>query len=145
MGLRFLLDVMLSRICDGEVLLDSNLRIHSVSDCLKHLLMTSTNLHRKSFQQLLDPEDLQKFKHFMEMSASNTAQDFSTPPCLRVSLLGAANTRIPVDLFHVPISKLYGSHDPYHLIALKAHRLVADTSVVSFIAYVMVFQTIMYT
>ena len=38
---------------------------------------------------------------------------------MRVSLLGAASTRISVDVFHVPISKLYGSHDPYHLIALK--------------------------
>eukprot|EP00439_Symbiodinium_sp_Y106_P055802 s1153_g7.t2 len=113
---------MLRGICDGEALLDSNLRIHVVSDCLKHLLMTSTNLHGKSFQQLLDPEDLEKFRQFMEASASNIPPNMSTPhmpPCLRVSLLGAASTRIAVDLFHVPISKLYGSHDPYHLIALK--------------------------
>ena len=33
---------------------------------------------------------------FIETSASNT--DMSTPPCLRVSLLGAANTRLPVDV-----------------------------------------------
>ncbi|CAE7187804.1 Mcat, partial [Symbiodinium pilosum] len=91
---------MLRGICDGEVLLDSNLRIHSVSDCLKHLLMTSTNLHGKSFQQLLHPADLQKFRQFMETSAASTAQNDSMPPCLRVSLLGAANTRIPVDLYH---------------------------------------------
>ena len=102
---------MLRGICDGEALLDSNLRIHVVSDCLKHLLMTSTNLHGKSFQQLLDPEDLEKFRQFMEASASNIPPNMSTPhmpPCLRVSLLGAASTRIAVDLFHVPISKLPG-------------------------------------
>ncbi|CAE7246554.1 Mcat [Symbiodinium sp. KB8] len=110
---------LLRGICDGEVLLDSNLRIHSVSDCLKHLLMTSTNMHGKSFQQLLDPADLQKFREFMETSANQTEPKVSTPSCLHVSLLGAANTRIPVDLYHVTISKLYGSHDPYHLIALK--------------------------
>ena len=102
--------------------MDSNLRIHSISDCLKHLLMTSTNLHGKSFQQLLDPDDLAKFKKFMEASVPGTTEDLSMPPCLRVNLLGAANTRIPVELFHVRISKLYGSHDPYHLIALKAGR-----------------------
>ncbi|CAE7274743.1 Mcat [Symbiodinium natans] len=110
---------MLRGICDGEVLLDSNLRIHSASDCLKHLLMTSTNMHGKSFQQLLDPRDLQKFRKFMETSASTAAESTSSPSCMRVSLLGAASTRISVDVFHVPISKLYGSHDPYHLIALK--------------------------
>jgi len=110
---------LLRGVCDGEVLLDSNLRIHSVSDCLKHLLMSSTNMHGKSFQQLLDPADLQKFREFVETSASQTEQKSSTPSCLHVSLLGAASTRIPVYLYHVPIFKLYGSHDPYHLIALK--------------------------
>ena len=64
--------------------------------------MSSTNMHGKSFQQLLDPADLQKFREFVETSASQTEQKSSTPSCLHVSLLGAASTRIPVYLYHVP-------------------------------------------
>ncbi|CAE7666997.1 unnamed protein product [Symbiodinium sp. CCMP2592] len=111
---------MLRGVCDGEVLLDSNLRVHSVSDCLKHLLMTSANLHGKPFTQVFDPADLKRFKDFVtEGSPEDPPSKGSVPSSLRVSLVGAASTRVCVELYHVSISKLYGSHDPYHLIAWK--------------------------
>ena len=43
-----------------------------------------------------------------------------TPPtCLRVSLCGASNTRVPADIFHVPVPHLFGADHPYHLLAIS--------------------------
>ncbi|CAE7946476.1 unnamed protein product, partial [Symbiodinium sp. KB8] len=112
---------MLRGVCDGEVLLDSAFRIHSVSDCLKHLLMTSTNLHGQCFEKFLEPEAIGKFQEFIKASTSQqaSARYISTPPCLRVSLLGAASTKVSLDVIHVPIPNLYGAQESYHLLALK--------------------------
>jgi len=112
---------MLRGVCDGEVLLDSTFRIHSVSDCLKHLLMTSTNLHGQCFEKFLEPEAVAKFRDLIKASTSQQAlpEKISTPPCLRISLLGAANTKVSLDVIHVPIPNLYGSQEFYHLLALK--------------------------
>ena len=43
---------LLRGACDGEVLLDSEMKIHGEPASLKHLLMTNISLHGKSFQNL---------------------------------------------------------------------------------------------
>ena len=43
----------------------------------------------------------------------------TAPPCLRVSLCGASNTRVAADVFHVPVPHLFGAESPYHLLALS--------------------------
>ncbi|CAE7185772.1 ISA3 [Symbiodinium pilosum] len=107
---------MLRGVCDGEVLLNSNLSIQGSSHCLNRLLSTHEELHGRRFQDLLlqDEQEQRRFQDFITRSVSE-----DTPGCLRVSLSQTSATRIGVDLYHVALPHLYGSDEIYHLLAFK--------------------------
>eukprot|EP00434_Breviolum_minutum_P044372 symbB.v1.2.039623.t1/scaffold6689.1/size16162/1 len=109
---------MLRGVCDGEVLLDSKLRVTG-KGCLKRLLMTSEDFSHRSFEELLVEEERPTFRRFMLDSGdvAEEAQANSAPTCLRVSLKRAEH-RIGVDLFHVKMPQLLGE-ETYHLVALR--------------------------
>ncbi|CAK9022810.1 unnamed protein product [Durusdinium trenchii] len=108
--------------CDGEVLLDSQMNIAQESQCLKHLILTNVSLKGRSFQQLLVDEEQHRFLEFIHTSTQTLgtpeSKDF-LPLCLRVSFRGSAGIRVAADIYHVPVPGLFGSSDPYHLIAFK--------------------------
>ena len=112
---------MLRGICDGEVLLDGNWKVQG-SNCLNRLLSTQDKLRGKDFQDLLMPEEdeQRRFKDFM---ASSTGHEQGlldlAPACMRVSLVDSHQARIGVDVYHVALPHLYGSEEPYHLLAIK--------------------------
>ena len=122
---------MLGGICDGEVLLDGELRIHGRSSCLNRLLSTSTDLDGTFFPDLLvdSAEERLRFDDFIRASSQTSdlavaatasrSTSLSTPPCLRISLQSKSASRVGVDLFHVPLEHLYGSDGKYHLLAMK--------------------------
>ena len=59
-------------VCDGDVLLDSQMNVDQESQCLRHLILTDVSLKGKSFEHLLvDDEQLTRFRKFIE--ASNDA------------------------------------------------------------------------
>ncbi|CAJ1353201.1 unnamed protein product, partial [Effrenium voratum] len=107
---------MLRGLCDGDLLLDSNLRIQGEAHCLKHLLFSSTTMQGRDFTELLAPSEQERFRAFLEAKAGETQ---AAPPCLRVSLRGSMDTRVSADVFHVPVAGLMGAEHPYHLLALK--------------------------
>mmetsp|Transcript_51650 Transcript_51650/g.84655 ORF Transcript_51650/g.84655 Transcript_51650/m.84655 type:complete len:567 (-) Transcript_51650:123-1823(-) len=116
---------MLRGLCDGEILLDSNLRVVGKAECLRRLLMTS-DVTNQSFEELLFEEERSRFLRFMSENpgsglpigkATDADTPLSAPPCLRVSLKGARH-RIGVDLFHVKMPHLFGE-ETYHLVALR--------------------------
>ena len=108
---------VLRGLCDGEVLLDSEMNVSQESECLKHLILTDVSLKGRSFEHLLAPEDQQRFREFIE--ASTGALDSAPPFCSRVGLRGSAGIRVAVDIYHVPVPGLFGADKPYHLIAFK--------------------------
>ncbi|CAK9058246.1 Uncharacterized protein SCF082_LOCUS31087 [Durusdinium trenchii] len=115
---------VLRGVCDGDVLLDSQMNVAQESQCLRHLILTDVSLKGKSFEHLLvDDEQRTRFREFVEAS-NDTFQvphaGFSAPPvCLRVSLRSSAGIRVATDMYHVPVPGLFGTNDPYHLIAFK--------------------------
>ncbi|CAE7246350.1 unnamed protein product [Symbiodinium necroappetens] len=115
---------VLRGICDGDILLTSDMTIHGPGDCLQNLLMNRANLHGKAFEMLLPPDERQRFADFITASTKAALDPADgprmTPPtCLRVSLCGASNTRVPADIFHVPVPHLFGADHPYHLLAIS--------------------------
>ena len=108
---------VLRGLCEGEVLLDSEMNVSQESECLKHLVLTDVNLKGRPFEQLLADEDQQRFREFIE--ASTGALDSAPPFCSRVGLRGSAGIRVAVDIYHVPVPGLFGADKPYHLIAFK--------------------------
>eukprot|EP00438_Fugacium_kawagutii_P016812 Skav203771 [mRNA] locus=scaffold206:191880:212068:+ [translate_table: standard] len=88
------------------------------TECLKHVLMTSCSVKGKDFCQLL-ADEVPRFQEFMKLSSVDAMlpEDQSQlPRCLRISLRGASNLRVPVDVWHVPISRSDGR---FHLVALR--------------------------
>ena len=114
---------MLRGVCDGEVLLDSHMNVAQESDCSKHLILTSVSLKGRSFERLLVPDEVPRFSEFIKSSTESCcapeSKHSSTPGCLRVSFRGSAGIRVAADIYHVPISGLFGESEPYHLIAFK--------------------------
>lgn len=115
---------VLRGICDGDILLNSNMAIHGPGECLQHLLMNRASLHGKAFKMLLPPDERQRFADFIDVSTKAALEPAAgvraTPPtCLRISLCGASNTRVPADIFHVPVPHLFGAENPYHLLAIS--------------------------
>ena len=108
---------VLRGLCEGEVLLDSEMNVSQESECLKHLVLTDVSLKGRPFEQLLADEDQQRFREFIE--ASTGALDSAPPFCSRVGLRGSAGIRVAVDIYHVPVPRLFGADKPYHLIAFK--------------------------
>ncbi|CAJ1337992.1 unnamed protein product, partial [Effrenium voratum] len=105
---------LLRGACDGEVLLDSEMKIHGEPASLKHLLMTNISLHGKSFQDILDKDTQLRFAELLEKEDKES----SIPPCLRASLRGSNDIKVSVDLFHVPVPQYCGAR-VYHLIAFR--------------------------
>eukprot|EP00913_Durusdinium_trenchii_P032914 g30811.t1 len=111
---------MLRGVCDGEVLLGEDLKIKE-----SWLRRKTSSLHvlgpRKDFQKFLDPEEATRFLDFLQQSERDAHQPEEqrtrTPPCLRISLRGASDIRVGVDLWHVPMRST-GSGTS-HLIALR--------------------------
>jgi len=114
---------MLRGVCDGEVLLREDMTICENPECIKHLLMTHHSFKGRHFQQLLLPDEVERFTGFMKQSTHDmlVPEDSrtSTPPCLRVSLRGASDIRVGVDLWHVPMPHLFGKDGAHHLLALR--------------------------
>ncbi|CAJ1408824.1 unnamed protein product [Effrenium voratum] len=115
---------VLRGVCDGEVLLDSKLRISGEAGCLQTLLMVSdSDFCNKNFEELLMEDERERFRSFMSEGKGATASSgITAPPCLRVSLKRAiclrSNScpRVGVDLFHVPLML---GEETYHLIVLR--------------------------
>ncbi|OLP95762.1 hypothetical protein AK812_SmicGene22075 [Symbiodinium microadriaticum] len=104
---------MLRGVCDGEVLLKEDMSICENAECIKHLLMTQSSFKGRHFQQLLMPDEEESFTGFMKQSTDDMLapedRRTSTPPCLRVSLRGASDIRVGVDLWHVPMPHLFAA------------------------------------
>jgi hypothetical protein len=96
---------MLRGVSDGEVLLNEEMHVCEDADCLKHLLMTQGNFQGKHFERLLVPEEICRFQEFLKQSMAEERKPeeerTKTPPCLRISLRGASDIRVGVDLWHV--------------------------------------------
>lgn len=96
---------MLRGVSDGEVLLNEDMHVCEDADCLKHLLMTQSNFKDKHFERLLMPEETGRFQDFLKQSMAEERkpdeQRTKIPPCLRISLRGASDIRVGVDLWHV--------------------------------------------
>ncbi|CAK9057996.1 Reverse transcriptase domain-containing protein [Durusdinium trenchii] len=115
---------VLRGVCDGDVLLDSQMNVDQESQCLRHLILTDVSLKGKSFEHLLvDDEQLTRFRKFIEASndiyQAPDTEDSAPPLCLRVSFRDSAGIRVAADIYHVPVPGLFGAQDPYHLIAFK--------------------------
>ncbi|CAK9018638.1 unnamed protein product [Durusdinium trenchii] len=114
---------VLRGLCDGEVLLDSQMNVAQESEGLKHLILTDVSLRGRSFQQLLVEDERTHFGHFMENSTralhTTTSQLDALPLGCRLRFRGSAGIGVAADIFHVPVPGLFGSSDPYHLIAFK--------------------------
>ena len=113
---------LLRGVCDGEVLLDSELRVAKESECLKHLILTDANLKGRSFAHLLADKEEERFADFIKSSTSACEpekNDAGAPLCLRISLRDSAGIRVGADIYHVAVPGLYGSNEAYHLIAFK--------------------------
>lgn len=104
---------MLRGLCDGEVVLDSDLRVCDGLDCLQRLLMVSS-FDNDNFAELLVPEQLESFRSFLSAEEN---QDASMPACLRVSLRDPGSDWRSVDLFHVKMPHI--GDEGQHLIALR--------------------------
>eukprot|EP00913_Durusdinium_trenchii_P007510 g7059.t1 len=110
---------MLRGVCDGEVLLDDEMKIQEDTGCLKHLLMHAGSFKGKDFEELLLPSEVPQFRDFMNQSKRDALQpeeQNGTPPCLRISLKGASTFRVGVDLWHVPMCRKDGT---LHVLALR--------------------------
>ena len=111
---------VLRGICDGDVLLDSQLHVCGDGRCLEHLLMTGTSLQGRSFWDMILEEDREEFASFLKKSRESTGESTASSAaasCLRTSLRGSCNTRVAVDIFHVPLADAFG--EMHHLIAFR--------------------------
>mmetsp|Transcript_14004 Transcript_14004/g.31886 ORF Transcript_14004/g.31886 Transcript_14004/m.31886 type:complete len:581 (-) Transcript_14004:71-1813(-) len=116
---------ILKGTCDGDLLLDHNLCISGAATSLQRIIGTSENLCGKQFVQFLQsPEDTTKFLSFIEASSKNMAgasaspELAATPSGLRVALATKQGKTVSVDIFHAPMPDLFGSPEPYHLLAM---------------------------
>ncbi|CAE7385496.1 klhl36 [Symbiodinium sp. CCMP2456] len=113
---------MLRAVCDGEVLLDDNLRIQEGAGCLNRLLSSSECLDKKIFPDLLlqDSEELERFQKFISQPLDLDSSPAGLPaPCLRLSLQSSNSQRAGVDVYHVALQHLSGCDGSYHLLGLK--------------------------
>lgn len=114
---------MLHGVCDGEVLLDSDMKVAQESEGLKHLILTNVTLVGRSFQRLLADEERDRFNEFIETSTQPSGvsrpNDSALPSCLRVSFRDSAGIKVAADIYHVPVPGLFGAKEPHHLMAFK--------------------------
>ncbi|CAE7028467.1 unnamed protein product, partial [Symbiodinium sp. KB8] len=115
---------MLKGICDGEVLLDSQLRIFGNTECLQRLLETKKDFRGCPLQELIDgDDDVENFEKFVSASleepgADRSESEPSAPRCLRVPLKSPAGRIVKVDVCHVLLPQLYGRKELHHLLSL---------------------------
>ena len=109
---------VLRGICDGEILLNGDLKIDGNGHCLNRLMSTHEDFSNKRFQELLlsDEEEQTRFTKFISSSAK-VCDD--APQCLRVSLCSSSVARVGVDVYHVALPHFRGCKANYHLLALK--------------------------
>ena len=107
-------------LCDGTVLLDSQMNVAQESEGLQHLIRGDTNFNGKSFKELLADEDQNRFRDFVETSMASQSAKLkdSAPLCSRVGFRGSEGIQVAADLYHVPVPELFGA-EAYHLIAFK--------------------------
>eukprot|EP00439_Symbiodinium_sp_Y106_P012793 s1362_g1.t2 len=113
---------MLRGVCDGEVLLDDNLRIQEGAGCLNRLLSRSDCLDKKIFPDLLvqDSNELERFQKFISPPPDLDSSPAHLPTsCLRLSFQSANSQRAGVDVYHVALQHLFGCDGSYHLLGLK--------------------------
>lgn len=108
---------MLRGLCDGEVVLDSELRICDGALCLQRLLMVPSNFDKQNFGELLVPEQLSSFQSFLQSALAEEENQDAMPACLRVTLEHPEASPIGVDVFHVKMPHIGESGQ--HLIALR--------------------------
>ena len=112
---------MLRGICDGELLVDSNLRICGGAPCLQRLLASQEEFAGRCFRDLIDGEEAQQqFDGFLVPAVPEDATDLrpnrGAPRCLRVALKAPSGQVVPVDVFHVALPcSLYAESTNYHL------------------------------
>ncbi|CAE7568079.1 unnamed protein product [Symbiodinium sp. CCMP2456] len=115
---------MLKGICDGELLLDSQLRVFGNTACLQRLLATKKDFLGCPLQELIDgDDDVEKFEKFIaasleEPGAERGESEKSAPRCLRVPLKSPAGRIVKVDVCHVLLPQLYGRKELHHLLSL---------------------------
>ena len=111
---------ILKGLCDGSLLLDSQMVVCGSESCLQRLLSTQKSFEGTNFSSLIPcPESREKFTALVNTSASSQANDAeaSPPSCLRVSLSEAGQI-VPVDVFHAVLPGLFGAEEPHHILAL---------------------------
>lgn len=88
---------MLRGVCDGDVMVTEDMTISEDAECLKHLLMDSTSFKGQRFDHLIVPEELLRFRDFVERSSQDAIRPEAakTPRCLRISLMGSSKIRAP--------------------------------------------------
>ena len=111
---------MLKGICDGELLLDSQLRVCGKAACLQRLLMTPEDFVGRPLPELIDGEEaVKKFQKFLAATPEESAETpESAPRCLRVPLRAPSGRLVSVDVCHVPLPQLYGAKSLHHLLSL---------------------------
>ena len=107
---------LLRGVCDAEILLDEQLRIHDAGAGLDRLLSTSGNWEGRDFEDIL-VQDANEKTRFHSFISTETHLGPGAPPCLRVSL--QPHGRLGVDLFHAAVPHLHGCEGAYHLLAMK--------------------------
>lgn len=115
---------LLRGVCDGELLLDGQMKVAEDSECLKHLIFTDISLRGRDFCQLMVDDSRRRFADFVatQLTVATVADGAPAglPQGLRVSFRDVAGGfGVAADLYHVPVPKLFGSDEPYHLIAFK--------------------------
>ena len=111
---------ILKGLCDGSLLLDSQMVVCGSESCLQRLLSTQKSFQGINFSSLIAcPESREKFTALVNTSASSQANyaEASPPSCLRVSLSEAGQI-VPVDVFHAVLPGLFGAEEPHHILAL---------------------------
>ena len=111
---------ILKGLCDGSLLLDSQMVVCGSESCLQRLLSTQKSFEGINFSSLIPcPESREKFTALVNTFASSQANDAETSPpsCLRVSLSEAGQI-VPVDVFHAVLPGLFGAEEPHHILAL---------------------------
>ena len=111
---------MLKGICDGELLLDSQLQVCGKAACLQRLLMTPEDFVGRPLPELIDGEEaVKKFEKFLAATPEESAETpESAPRCLRVPLRAPSGRLVSVDVCHVPLPQLYGAKSLHHLLSL---------------------------
>ncbi|CAE7728066.1 unnamed protein product [Symbiodinium sp. CCMP2592] len=115
---------MLKGICDGELLLDSELKVFGNTACLQRLLATKKDFRGCPLKELIDgADDVENFEKFVaasleEPGTERCESEKSAPRCLRVPLRSPSGRIVKVDVCHVLLPQLYGRKELHHLLSL---------------------------